>query len=103
MTSSPARWRGSPPSATRAGSRSLPASARRRDARPSGASRPASYYTDDDGTLALAGLQFGNVFVAVQPPRGYGMDKTAIMHKPDLPPTLPVPRALPLAGRAGRR
>ena len=47
------------------------------------------YYTDDDGTLALAGLQFGNVFVAVQPPRGYGMDKTASMHKPDLAPTYP--------------
>ena len=50
---------------------------------------PGEYYTDDDGTLALAGLQFGNVFVAVQPPRGYGMDKTASMHKPDLAPTYP--------------
>ena len=56
---------------------------------PSGATPPGEYYTDDDGTLALAGLQFGNVFVAVQPPRGYGMDKTASMHKPDLAPTYP--------------
>ena len=50
---------------------------------------PGVYYVDDGGTLALAGLRFGNVFVAVQPPRGYGMDKTAIMHKPDLAPTYP--------------
>src|SRR5207245_4504898 len=27
-----------------------------------------------DGHLALAGLEMGNVFVALQPPRGYGMD-----------------------------
>lgn len=50
---------------------------------------PGRYYVDDDGTLALAGLEFGNVFVAVQPPRGYGMDKTAIMHRPDLAPPHP--------------
>ena len=50
---------------------------------------PGVYYTDAQGALALAGLRFGNVFVAVQPPRGYGMDKTAIMHKPDLAPTYP--------------
>ncbi len=50
---------------------------------------PGTYYVDDTGTLALAGLEFGNVFVAVQPPRGYGMDKTAIMHRPDLPPPHP--------------
>ena len=28
----------------------------------------------------------GNVFVALQPPRGYGMDPNAIYHQPDLPP-----------------
>ena len=50
---------------------------------------PGAYYVDDSGTLALAGLEFGHVFVAVQPPRGYGMDKTAIMHRPDLPPPHP--------------
>lgn len=27
-----------------------------------------------DRAIALAGLEFGNVFVALQPPRGYGMD-----------------------------
>ncbi|HKC75363.1 MAG TPA: cobaltochelatase subunit CobN, partial [Chloroflexota bacterium] len=40
-----------------------------------------------DGHVALAGLQFGNVFVALQPPRGYGLDPSAIYHQPDLPPT----------------
>jgi cobaltochelatase CobN len=37
--------------------------------------------------LALAGIELGNVFVALQPPRGYGMDPDAIYHQPDLPPT----------------
>lgn len=40
-----------------------------------------------DGHLALAGLELGNCFVALQPPRGYGMDPDAIYHQPDLPPT----------------
>jgi cobaltochelatase CobN len=39
-----------------------------------------------DGALALAGLEFGNVAVFLQPPRGYGMDPNAIYHMPDLPP-----------------
>lgn len=39
-----------------------------------------------DGHLAFAGLELGNVFVALQPPRGYGMDPDAIYHVPDLPP-----------------
>jgi len=39
-----------------------------------------------DGTIALAGLPFGNCFVALQPPRGYGMDPNAIYHLPDLAP-----------------
>jgi len=40
-----------------------------------------------DGHIALAGLRFGNVFLAIQPPRGYGMDPNLIYHQPDLPPT----------------
>src|SRR6185295_10053480 len=40
-----------------------------------------------DGYIALAGVQFGNVFIAIQPPRGYGMDPNLIYHQPDLPPT----------------
>jgi cobaltochelatase CobN len=39
-----------------------------------------------DGRIALAGLELGNVLVALQPPRGYGMDPGAIYHQPDLPP-----------------
>ncbi|MEM7538968.1 MAG: cobaltochelatase subunit CobN, partial [Chloroflexota bacterium] len=37
--------------------------------------------------LKFAGLTLGNVFIALQPPRGYGMDPDAIYHQPDLPPT----------------
>ncbi|AFZ67794.1 cobaltochelatase subunit CobN [Deinococcus peraridilitoris] len=37
--------------------------------------------------LAFAGLELGNAFVALQPPRGYGMDPDAIYHTPELPPT----------------
>ena len=46
---------------------------------------PGEAYVHDAG-IALAGLRFGNVFVALQPPRGYGMDPNAIYHLPDLPP-----------------
>lgn len=47
---------------------------------------PGAAYVHD-GSLILAGLEFGNVLVALQPPRGYGMDPDAIYHQPDLPPT----------------
>lgn len=40
-----------------------------------------------DGAIAIAGMDLGNAFVALQPPRGYGMDPDAIYHQPDLPPT----------------
>ena len=40
-----------------------------------------------DDRLAIPGLQFGNVFVGIQPPRGFGADPMAIYHSPDLPPT----------------
>jgi len=46
---------------------------------------PGKAYVHDDA-LAVAGLPFGNVFVALQPPRGYDMDPNAIYHQPDLPP-----------------
>mmetsp|Transcript_8659 Transcript_8659/g.10105 ORF Transcript_8659/g.10105 Transcript_8659/m.10105 type:complete len:1508 (-) Transcript_8659:226-4749(-) len=39
-----------------------------------------------ENEIALSGLEFGNVFVALQPPRGYGMDPDKIYHTPDLPP-----------------
>lgn len=47
---------------------------------------PGEAYVHDDH-IALAGLELGNSFVALQPPRGYGMDPDAIYHQPDLPPT----------------
>jgi cobaltochelatase CobN len=47
---------------------------------------PGESYVHDD-RIALAGLRFGKVFVAIQPPRGYGMDPNLIYHQPDLPPT----------------
>jgi cobaltochelatase CobN len=39
-----------------------------------------------EGRIALAGLELGNVLVALQPPRGFGMDPNAIYHRPDLSP-----------------
>ena len=46
---------------------------------------PGAAYVHD-GCIALAGLELGNVFVALQPLRGHGMDPNAIYHQPDLPP-----------------
>lgn len=46
---------------------------------------PGKAYTHN-GHFALAGLAFGNVFVALQPPRGYDMNPDEVYHRPDLPP-----------------
>ena len=62
---------------------------------------PGSLYVDGDD-IVLAALQYGNVVLAIQPPRGFGENPIAIYHDPDLPPTPPLPRGLPLAGVAGR-
>src|SRR6185437_10776723 len=62
----------------------LPESQRRQMTEQWGAPPGQAYV--HDGHIALAGLEFGNVFVALQPPRGYGMDPNAIYHRPDLPP-----------------
>jgi cobaltochelatase CobN len=42
-------------------------------------------YTDVDDYL-FSGLRFGNVFIAIQPPRGFGVDPEAVYHATDLPP-----------------
>jgi cobaltochelatase CobN len=63
----------------------LPHSVRERMRTQWGAPPGAAYV--HDGNLILAGLEFGNILVALQPPRGYGMDPDAIYHQPDLPPT----------------
>jgi cobaltochelatase CobN len=41
----------------------------------------------DEHEYHFAALSFGNALVALQPPRGYGIDPDAIYHTPDLPPT----------------
>jgi cobaltochelatase CobN len=62
----------------------LPASQRQRIEGKWGPAPGAAYV--HDGHLCLAGLTLGNMLVALQPPRGYGMDPQAIYHRPDLPP-----------------
>ncbi len=47
---------------------------------------PGTVYTVDE-RLMIPGLIFGNVFVGIQPPRGFGENPVAIYHNPDLPPT----------------
>jgi cobaltochelatase CobN len=47
---------------------------------------PGELYVDG-GEFVVAGLLFGNVFVGIQPPRGFGENPIAIYHDPDLPPT----------------
>src|ERR1700678_3138878 len=41
----------------------------------------------DEHAYHFAALSFGNALIALQPPRGYGVDPDAIYHTPDLPPT----------------
>ena len=41
----------------------------------------------DNRDYLFAAMDFGNALVALQPPRGYGLDPNAIYHTPDLPPT----------------
>ncbi len=43
-------------------------------------------WTDEHDYL-FAAMTFGHAVVALQPPRGYGMNPDAIYHTPDLPPT----------------
>ncbi len=47
---------------------------------------PGTVYRHN-GAVAVAGLQFGNVFVGIQPPRGFGENPIAIYHDPALAPT----------------
>jgi len=47
---------------------------------------PGDRYLDEDD-FVIAGLELGNVLVAIQPPRGYGEDPVGIYHDPELPPT----------------
>jgi cobaltochelatase CobN len=47
---------------------------------------PGDRFIDGDD-FVIAGLELGNVLVAIQPPRGYGDDPVGIYHDPELPPT----------------
>ena len=47
---------------------------------------PGALYVDGDD-IVLAALQFGNVVLMIQPPRGFGENPIAIYHDPDLPPS----------------
>jgi cobaltochelatase CobN len=47
---------------------------------------PGTVYRQN-GSMVVAGLQFGNVFVGIQPPRGFGENPIAIYHDPALAPT----------------
>src|SRR5918998_986940 len=47
---------------------------------------PGDLYVEG-GEIVVAGLSFGNVFIGIQPPRGFGENPIAIYHDPDLPPT----------------
>ncbi|MFW0794786.1 cobaltochelatase subunit CobN [Gordonia sp. CPCC 205515] len=40
-----------------------------------------------DGDIVVAAMQFGNIALMVQPPRGFGENPVAIYHDPDLPPS----------------
>jgi cobaltochelatase CobN len=40
-----------------------------------------------NGSVAVVGLQFGNIFVGIQPPRGFGENPVAIYHDPALAPS----------------
>lgn len=47
---------------------------------------PGDRYLDGDD-FVIAGVELGDVLVAIQPPRGYGDDPVGIYHDPELPPT----------------
>lgn len=52
---------------------------------------PGELYVDHDrdpeGEIVIAALQFGNIVLMLQPPRGFGANPIAIYHDPSLPPS----------------
>ncbi|WP_462137806.1 cobaltochelatase subunit CobN, partial [Candidatus Mycalebacterium sp.] len=48
--------------------------------------KPEDDFHIKDGVFPLPGVLFGNVFVSIQPERGYGQDTKAVYHSPDIPP-----------------
>ena len=47
---------------------------------------PGAVYVDAADSLVFPGLDFGNVLVTIQPPRGFGSDPIGTYHAPDVPP-----------------
>ncbi len=47
---------------------------------------PGDVFNYDD-KLLIPGTMDGNIFITVQPPRGFGEDPGKILHSPDLPPS----------------
>ncbi|WP_224312158.1 cobaltochelatase subunit CobN, partial [Trichormus variabilis] len=50
-----------------------------------GLGEPANHFTSS--SFPIPGIQFGNVFVGIQPSRGYDIDPSLNYHAPDLEPT----------------
>ena len=48
---------------------------------------PPGHVYRTNGSLAIAGIDLGNVFVGLQPPRGFGENPIAIYHSPEMAPT----------------
>ena len=49
-----------------------------------GGPEQSPYFNDE--AFPVPGLRLGNVFVGIQPARGYDLDPSAVYHSPDLPP-----------------
>ncbi|WP_434222603.1 cobaltochelatase subunit CobN [Limnospira platensis CENA597] len=47
----------------------------------------AHFFDNPPEILPIAGVQFGNIFVGIQPSRGYDLDPSLNYHAPDLEPT----------------
>ena len=58
----------------------------RQELRDSWGDPPGQVYRTGD-SLAIAGLDLGNIFVGLQPPRGFGENPISVYHSPDLTPT----------------
>ncbi|NML40402.1 cobaltochelatase subunit CobN [Chitinophaga sp. G-6-1-13] len=65
--------------------RTLSTALREKIERQWGAYHEAATY--HEGRFALPGCLLGNIFVSIQPARGYNSDPKSIYHSPDLPPT----------------
>ncbi|WP_143046356.1 cobaltochelatase subunit CobN [Trichormus sp. NMC-1] len=49
--------------------------------------RRGAEVAEDGEILPISGIQFGNIFVGIQPSRGYDLDPSLNYHAPDLEPT----------------